>query len=73
MVYDELGREPLYIIVKSGMVNFGAKFLPRDKRKLCYKVYVNFRQIIIIIIMFINQRQIHRLSGTFQNTNKTIQ
>ena len=46
MVYGELGREPLSNIVKSRMVNFWATFSTGDKHKLCYKVYVNFRQII---------------------------
>ena len=40
---------------------------------LLYVTLSCFDIIIIIIIMSFNQRQIHRLSGTFQNTNKTVQ
>ena len=45
-LYGELGREPLSSIVNSRMVIFFTKFLTGDKRKLCYKVYLNFHKIL---------------------------
>ena len=39
MVYGELGRSPLYLLIKSRIVSFWCRMMHGKNEKFCYKLY----------------------------------